>query len=69
MPNAVDDIYALGVLSEAAPGLSFELKEALSGHEYPEHRGSAGAGILWALGLEAVGAMFIYGLWLLWRLW
>jgi len=68
-PGVVDGIYALGGLSEAAPGLSFELDETLRGHEGSEHRGSAGLGILWALGLEAAGVAFCYGIWLLWRLW
>jgi len=68
-PSAVDGIYALGGLSEAAPSLSFELEETLRGHEDSEHHGSAGLGILWALGLEAAGAVLGYGIWLLWRLW
>jgi hypothetical protein len=68
-PGAVDGIYALGCVSEAAPGLNFELEETLRGHEDSEHRGSVGVGILWALGLEAAGAALCYGIWLLWRLW
>jgi hypothetical protein len=68
-PSAVDGIYALGGLSEAAPSLSFELEETLRGHEDSEHHGSAGLGILWALGLEAAGAALAYGIWLLWRPW
>jgi hypothetical protein len=68
-PSAVDGIHALGGLSEAAPGRSFELDETLRGHEDSEHHGSAGLGILWALGLEVAGVVFGYGIWLLWRLW
>lgn len=68
-PSVVDGIYALGGFSEAAPGLSFELDENLRGHEGSEHRGSVGLGILWAMGLEAAGVAFGYGIWLLWRLW
>jgi hypothetical protein len=67
-PSVVDGIYALGGLSEAAPGLSFEPDETLRGHEGSEHHGSAGLGILWALGLETAAAVFSYGIWLLWRL-
>jgi len=68
-PNAVDGSHAFGGLSEAAPSLSFELEETLRGHEDSEHHGSAGLGILWALGLEAAGAALAYGIWLLWRPW
>jgi len=67
--SAVDGIYAPGALSEAAPGLSFELEETLRRYEDSEHHGSAAVGILWALGLEAAGAVLCYGIWLLWRLW
>ena len=68
-PSAVDGIDAFGGISEAAPGLSFEPEETLREHEDSEHHGSAGMGILWALGLEAAGAVLGYGIWLLWRLW
>jgi hypothetical protein len=68
-PVAVDRIYALDGLSEAAPGLSVELEETPRGYEDSEHHGNAVAGFLWALGLEAAGAVLGYGIWLLWRLW
>jgi hypothetical protein len=68
-PGAVDGICAFGGLYEAAPGSSFELEETLREYEESEHRGSAGKGILWALGLEAAGAVFCYGIWMLWRVW
>jgi len=68
-PSAVDGIYALGGLSEAAPSLSFEPEETLREHEDSEHHGGAGLGILWALGLEAAAAAIAYGIWLIWRPW
>ena len=68
-PVVVDRIYALDVLSEAAPGLSVELEEIPRGYEDSEHNGNAIAGLLWALVLEAAGAVLGYGIWLLWRLW
>jgi hypothetical protein len=68
-PVVVDRIYALDVLSEAAPGLSVELEETPKGYEDSEHHGSAVVGLVWALGLEAAGAVLGYGIWLLWRLW
>jgi hypothetical protein len=68
-PGAVDEICALGSLSEAAPRRSFELEEALRGNEDSEYPGSAVIGILWALGLEAAGVVLGYGIWLLWKLW
>ena len=68
-PVAVDRIYALDGLSKAAPGLSVELEETSRGYEDSEHHGNAVVGFLWALGLEAAGAVLGYGIWLLWRLW
>jgi hypothetical protein len=67
-PSAAEGIYALGGLSETAAGRSFELEETLRGREDSEHHGSVGIGILWALGLEAAGVLFGYGIWMLWRL-
>jgi hypothetical protein len=68
-PVAIDRIYALDGLSEAAPGLSLELEETLGEYENAEHHGSAVVGLVWALGLEAAVALLGYGIWLLCRLW
>lgn len=55
-------------LSKAAPGRSAEVEETPRGREDSEHYGNAVAGLLSALGLEIAGAVFGYGIWLLWRL-